>query len=81
MRLMLVALVVPMSRATADAVSRSGVRTLVLAWAVPEIRKLAVWSLLFWFCMKFVAVGASTAASQVETTPAFVHSSVVLVDD
>ena len=85
LRFMVVALVVPMFRATAVAVSTRGVVTLVVAlkvaaWPVPEMRKLAVWSKAFWFWMKLVVVGARTVASQVLTTPAFVHSNVVLLD-
>lgn len=78
---MLVALVVPILRATAVAVSRVGVRMLVSARPVPLIQKLAVvCCMAFWFCMKFVAVGAITDASHVERTPTFVHKSVVLED-
>ncbi len=81
MRLMLEALVVPMFRATAVAVSRSGVRREVSALPVPDIQKFAVvCCMAFWFCMKFVAVGAITDASHVERTPPFVHKSVVLED-
>lgn len=58
-RVMAVAVVLPRLKVPAAATSRVGVRKLVFALPVPLMRKLAVWSALFWFWMKVVPVAPS----------------------